>query len=338
MQAGFKGCAELLWTTTAVLNMPGCCSRPDQPPSEAPCLSPPIPAVLCQPGPLLTPFPPSPSPRAPNTIADVVKFLRMLTFLPLEEVAAIEAAMQVGGRSWGQQQRELGLTQASSVRCGLLELHSSRPADSAALEPCEVEQGLAIGRGQLAWPAWHPAGQAKRPACHLTPTLNWPRQPPCAPSHGHPVSQPVCAPPPWQAPGYVANTAQRRLAEEVTRFVHGEQGLQQALKATAALAPGAGAFCHVMRCEAEPLRWPCRPGLSASCAVLLPQPPLHPIRLPSSLMQLFAVPSHLLRPPSPCTRPSQPPSWMPTPWKQSQATRRRRRCPESSWWARRWRT
>lgn len=47
--------------------------------------------------------------------------------------------------------------------------------------------------------------------------------------------------PPLQAPGYVANTAQRRLAEEVTRFVHGEAGLQQAIKATEALAPGAGA-------------------------------------------------------------------------------------------------
>ncbi len=34
------------------------------------------------------------------------------------------------------------------------------------------------------------------------------------------------------APGYVPNTAQRRLAEEVTRFVHGEEGLAQALKAT----------------------------------------------------------------------------------------------------------
>ncbi|KAI3409156.1 Tyrosine--tRNA ligase, partial [Psidium guajava] len=40
-------------------------------------------------------------------------------------------------------------------------------------------------------------------------------------------------------PGYVANTAQRRLAEEVTRFVHGEDGLQEALKATEALRPGA---------------------------------------------------------------------------------------------------
>lgn len=35
-----------------------------------------------------------------------------------------------------------------------------------------------------------------------------------------------------RAPGYVPNTAQRRLAEEVTRFVHGEEGLAQALKAT----------------------------------------------------------------------------------------------------------
>ena len=34
------------------------------------------------------------------------------------------------------------------------------------------------------------------------------------------------------APGYVPNTAQRRLAEEVTKFVHGEEGLRQALQAT----------------------------------------------------------------------------------------------------------
>lgn len=31
---------------------------------------------------------------------------------------------------------------------------------------------------------------------------------------------------------YQPNTAQRRLAEEVTRFVHGEEGLAQALAAT----------------------------------------------------------------------------------------------------------
>ena len=43
-----------------------------------------------------------------------------------------------------------------------------------------------------------------------------------------------------QDPGYAPNAAQRRLAEEVTRWVHGEEGLQQALKATEALAPGAG--------------------------------------------------------------------------------------------------
>uniref|UniRef100_A0A0D6R8W8 Tyrosine--tRNA ligase n=1 Tax=Araucaria cunninghamii TaxID=56994 RepID=A0A0D6R8W8_ARACU len=40
-------------------------------------------------------------------------------------------------------------------------------------------------------------------------------------------------------PGYVPNTVQRKLAEEVTRFVHGEEGLKEALKATEALAPGA---------------------------------------------------------------------------------------------------
>jgi tyrosyl-tRNA synthetase len=40
--------------------------------------------------------------------------------------------------------------------------------------------------------------------------------------------------------GYVPNTAQRRLAEEVTRFVHGDEGLAQALRATEALRPGGG--------------------------------------------------------------------------------------------------
>lgn len=39
--------------------------------------------------------------------------------------------------------------------------------------------------------------------------------------------------------GYVPNTAQQKLAEEVTRFVHGQEGLEEALKATEALKPGA---------------------------------------------------------------------------------------------------
>ncbi|KAF5482281.1 hypothetical protein F2P56_002864, partial [Juglans regia] len=42
-------------------------------------------------------------------------------------------------------------------------------------------------------------------------------------------------------PGYVPNSVQRRLAEEVTRFVHGEEGLSEAVKATQALRPGAEA-------------------------------------------------------------------------------------------------
>ena len=37
---------------------------------------------------------------------------------------------------------------------------------------------------------------------------------------------------------YIPNTAQKRLAEEVTRWVHGEEGLEAALKATAAARPG----------------------------------------------------------------------------------------------------
>ncbi|KAG9442518.1 hypothetical protein H6P81_018372 [Aristolochia fimbriata] len=40
-------------------------------------------------------------------------------------------------------------------------------------------------------------------------------------------------------PAYVPNSVQKRLAEEVTRFVHGEEGLREALKATEALRPGA---------------------------------------------------------------------------------------------------
>jgi tyrosyl-tRNA synthetase len=39
----------------------------------------------------------------------------------------------------------------------------------------------------------------------------------------------------------VPNTAQKKLAEEVTRFVHGEEGLQMALKVTEEMAPGSEA-------------------------------------------------------------------------------------------------
>ncbi|HSX37938.1 MAG TPA: tyrosine--tRNA ligase [Chlamydiales bacterium] len=37
---------------------------------------------------------------------------------------------------------------------------------------------------------------------------------------------------------YVPNSAQKRLAEEVTRFVHGEEGLKAALRVTAGIQPG----------------------------------------------------------------------------------------------------
>ncbi len=37
---------------------------------------------------------------------------------------------------------------------------------------------------------------------------------------------------------YAPNSAQKRLAEEVTRFVHGEEGLEKALKVTEGIAPG----------------------------------------------------------------------------------------------------
>lgn len=40
-------------------------------------------------------------------------------------------------------------------------------------------------------------------------------------------------------PGYIANTVQKRLAEEVTKIVHGEEGLKTALRVTKGAAPGA---------------------------------------------------------------------------------------------------
>lgn len=42
-------------------------------------------------------------------------------------------------------------------------------------------------------------------------------------------------------PSYVPNTAQKKLAEEIVRFVHGDQGVESALKATMSMAPGSKA-------------------------------------------------------------------------------------------------
>jgi tyrosyl-tRNA synthetase len=49
---------------------------------------------------------------------------------------------------------------------------------------------------------------------------------------------------------YQANSAQRRLAEEVTRIVHGEKGLETALKVTSAAAPGSAAELNAAVLEA----------------------------------------------------------------------------------------
>lgn len=53
-----------------------------------------------------------------------------------------------------------------------------------------------------------------------------------------------------QTSAYVPNTAQRKLAEEVTRIVHGQEGLQAALKATEAAKPGHLAALDVAALEA----------------------------------------------------------------------------------------
>lgn len=49
--------------------------------------------------------------------------------------------------------------------------------------------------------------------------------------------------------GYIANTAQKRLAEEVTRIVHGEKGLLAALRATEGAAPGTETVLDAGRLE-----------------------------------------------------------------------------------------
>lgn len=53
-------------------------------------------------------------------------------------------------------------------------------------------------------------------------------------------------------PEYVPNTLQKRLAEEVTRLVHGEEALQVALKVTAAAAPGSDTVLDVESLEQMP--------------------------------------------------------------------------------------
>lgn len=53
-----------------------------------------------------------------------------------------------------------------------------------------------------------------------------------------------------QKPEYIPNTAQKRLAEEVTRLVHGEENLLRAQKATEGAAPGSDAVLDVKVLEA----------------------------------------------------------------------------------------
>ena len=53
-----------------------------------------------------------------------------------------------------------------------------------------------------------------------------------------------------QQPNYEPNAAQKLLAAEVTRFVHGQEGLDEALRATAALAPGGSTRLDVASLEA----------------------------------------------------------------------------------------
>ncbi len=56
---------------------------------------------------------------------------------------------------------------------------------------------------------------------------------------------------------YVPNTAQKKLAEEVTRIVHGEPGVQSALRVTMGAAPGANTALDASTLEALSSEMPC---------------------------------------------------------------------------------
>jgi tyrosyl-tRNA synthetase len=58
------------------------------------------------------------------------------------------------------------------------------------------------------------------------------------------------------APDYTPNTAQRRLAEEVTRIVHGDDGVRVAVAATAVANPGGSAALSAEALEAVALDMP----------------------------------------------------------------------------------
>lgn len=52
-----------------------------------------------------------------------------------------------------------------------------------------------------------------------------------------------------QSSDYIPNTAQKRLAEELTRMIHGEEGLATALRVTEAAAPGTKAALDAVRLQ-----------------------------------------------------------------------------------------
>lgn len=56
--------------------------------------------------------------------------------------------------------------------------------------------------------------------------------------------------------GYVPNTAQKRLAEEVTRLVHGQEGVEKALKVTQGAAPGSSTILDAEVLEALSMDMP----------------------------------------------------------------------------------
>jgi hypothetical protein len=88
--------------------------------------------------------------------ADVPKFLRMLTFLPLEEVGAVEAAMQAEGYAPNTAQRSLA---EEVTRWACRPAFGPLAAGLLRHWPlgCWPGHGLAQGVGAPRWPAPAPA-------------------------------------------------------------------------------------------------------------------------------------------------------------------------------------
>ena len=176
----------------------------------------------------------------------------MLTFLPLSDVAAAEVAMATPGcasssHHWGgRMSSSQGLVCQICLCCIYCldfccaewtrltpDFLGSRAHFSAAVTalvalPSRLKYASTLLNRTLLHA--HPSGSTNSPTHFYACSPVYPCASVSTSSYILFSRLPPHPPPPPDR--YVPNTAQRLLAQEVTRFVHGEEGLQQALKAT----------------------------------------------------------------------------------------------------------